>query len=55
MSRLARKVVFDNKFFDRLEAGGDCTTQTYERVTEELRQLKAGAVDAEHPASDRNA
>ncbi len=30
-ARLATIVVNDGKFFDRIEAGGDCTTGTFER------------------------
>lgn len=30
-ARLATIVANDGKFFDRLEAGGDCTTGMYER------------------------
>lgn len=31
-STLGRFIVNDGKFFDRIEAGGGCTLQTYEKV-----------------------
>ncbi len=31
-STLATTIVNDGKFFDRIEAGGGCTTKTYQKV-----------------------
>tara|TARA_R110002110_G_scaffold115958_2_gene287223 strand:+ start:446 stop:688 length:243 start_codon:yes stop_codon:yes gene_type:complete len=46
LSRLGRMIVSDNNFFTRLQNGGDCTTQTYERAMRELSRLRAAAEQA---------
>lgn len=40
MRTLASRALNDGKFFDRLERGGGCTIETYERLMRFLRESK---------------
>lgn len=46
-ARLSTIVVNDGKFFDRIEAGGDCTTGTLERFQAHFANNRPGGTKAD--------